>query len=1623
MPLNKEQAKEQLNALRVSWLQPTLDGLGALPETARRVGRFIADLKPDGEGKLRWQEHERLWKEFVNALSGLTDDDRRAMLAVLFPTLHETVEAAYQLKLVLPYQTGYMRRAFRASNRPDLHGGSRLAWLRGLHDATKEFHQDAHWFARWAPWLSGYYSADHLGVLLAAAIDKGDQQVLEVLRASAFNEDEIGGLGRHVTRGLLCASNREGWDTVLRLLLAAQREEGLRQVILETADEAHPEAFRLVLGTILENDLARFSSVTRALGAWMALPWDSASVKVVNATLERIVQHLDDDDKRAAVLASDDWEPWYEAAWVQAFRSAPDAIQTVTAGLRHEMPEMRYTAAYLGVQLHVPEVYLPLADSLADPDYRVADLAAARFASGASYSEHIPDLFERAEAQMVRWRNDKEHGKPLTWPWSSHKLDRAELCQVMINALDARPATRMLPHFDHMNPGQRADLCKRLAEAGGEADTQVREFILKMVSDRASQVRDAALKAVSKFTIQDSEAEQLESMLQRKTPELRRAMLALLLEREDSSVLVSARRLIASRNEMQRLGGLELLRQLIKAERSVAQARIAAEDFRTTAKKFTRNEEVQLEQLLSTQTREATLADALGLADASTFALPPEVQPRKVLYMSAAAIGIIEGIDKLAQRHARTMVKTDGHGEYAEQPLGNLGRWGFPTPREGSLQEQLVRWPLREVWEEFFSAHSRAVRDADGLELQRACLFTHAVWPYNDEERFFDDHKVRFRGVVNGVLEWLGRLHPLPTAPAFLLDCVENALALHKVADLAVNPDEFAHKFTWDHGFLHAVLEWVRQHQSEHPELWSREQFRRFWELLLRHDVNAGGRRFDSVRLTDVLRAQRHGLVSDTEFAYFLIGGRVHEGEQRYGSVWSLFDALHAVSARRPDPRLNLSPEAMMVVERCRERILEVELVRGDHPSAATRPAIALRYTGGLRTLARVVRALGKSRIRRDSSWGSSSLSRDYVFSQLMRNTWPSDEDTPEAFAKALPVKEIGAERMLEVAMFAPHWARHIERTMKWPGMADAIWWVHAHTKDDNWSVENEVRDAWHAWISERTPLASADLLDGGVDVAWFNQVIDALGRNKFEQVLEVAKLASSGTGHTRAKLFANAMLGNEKRTDLLKRIKDKRHQDAVRALGLLPLAKGKAAEKDVLERYKVIQEFLRTRRQFGSQRQASEKRAAEIGLENLARTAGYPDPQRLEWAMEAKAVADLAKGPVTVKRGEVEVSLSLDEHGNPDVTITKKGKPLKSVPAALKKDPDIAELSERKTDLKRQSSRMRQSLEAAMLRGDEFTGAELRKLFEHPILAPMLGQLVLIGKHTGYPEGQGKALRDHKGERHPIGATEELRIAHAYDLFKSGKWHAWQKDCFAREIIQPFKQVFRELYVLTGAEKSSEHFTRRYSGQQVHPRQALALLGGRGWVSRPEEGVSKTYHREGLTAWVGFLEGFYTPAEVEGLTVENVSFSKRDQWEPMKLKDVPPRVFSEVMRDVDLMVSVAHRGEVDPEASASTIELRTAIARETLALLKIKNVKFDGRYALIKGHYGDYSVHLGSGIVHRMPGGMVCIIPVHAQHRGRIFLPFADDDPKSAEVLSKILMLAKDTEIKDPNILDQLRR
>ncbi len=543
----------------------------------------------------------------------------------------------------------------------------------------------------------------------------------------------------------------------------------------------------------------------------------------------------------------------------------------------------------------------------------------------------------------------------------------------------------------------------------------------------------------------------------------------------------------------------------------------------------------------------------------------------------------------------------------------------------------------------------------------------------------------------------------------------------------------------------------------------------------------------------------------------------------------------------------------------------------------------------------------------------------------------------------------------------------------------------------------------------------------GAIDVEWFRRAYEPLGPKRWEALAAAARHGSSVHRAKKAKLLSDVLLGKASRRDLIHGVKSGRFKESVRLLGLLPLAKGDKREEDLLQRYRVLQEYRRYAKSLSPMSREPAIRTAEIGLQNLARTAGYPDPVRLEWAMEAKAIADLAAGPLSYTADGVTVTLQLDEQAQPQLSVARGDKALKSIPPKVRKNPKVAALAERRTELKRQASRMRNSLEVAMVRGDAFSGRELRQLFEHPMLVPMLSRLVLVGEGiAGYPDRQGKALRSHAGKLEPVKENERLRLAHPHDLLAGGQWHLWQHECFAAERVQPFKQVFRELYVVTGQEKADQTASHRYTGQQVNPSQAMALFGARGWNT--QDGVAKTFYDVGLTARVEFRHHGWTAAEVAGLTLESVEFTRRGEGKAVPLAEVPPRLFSEVMRDLDLVVSVAHAGGVDPEASASTVAMRASLLRETCELLRMDNVRFQASRALIDGQLASYSVHLGSGVVHRQPGGSLCIVPMHAQQRGRLFLPFADDDPRTAEVVSKVLMLARDHEIQDPTILDQIR-
>ena len=293
---------------------------------------------------------------------------------------------------------------------------------------------------------------------------------------------------------------------------------------------------------------------------------------------------------------------------------------------------------------------------------------------------------------------------------------------------------------------------------------------------------------------------------------------------------------------------------------------------------------------------------------------------------------------------------------------------------------------------------------------------------------------------------------------------------------------------------------------------------------------------------------------------------------------------------------------------------------------------------------------------------------------------------------------------------------------------------------------------------------------------------------------------------------------------------------------------------------------------------------------------------------------------------------------------------------------------------------------------------------------------------NVNYKDGLRRAVNAAKSKKpNVVFEVVAVIIAHPSDLYKEGHWHEYQKFLFDNQLRQPFKQVFRELYVKLQEELDKDD-SRMFSGNQIQPQKTVGALRSRRWVADYEDGLQKIYYKENIVARIYAMADWFSPSDVEAPTLEWVVFSDRKTFKPLKIREIPDVLYSEVMRDVDLAVSVAHAGGVDPETSHSTVEMRKAIVECNLELFKIKNVRLEGSHAFIDGKLGQYTVHLGSGVVHQMGNAMLFVVPVHSQHRGRIFLPFVDDDPKTAEIMSKILLFAEDNKIKDPTILEQIR-
>ncbi len=1258
--------------------------------------------------------------------------------------------------------------------------------------------------------------------------------------------------------------------------------------------------------------------------------------------------------------------------------------------------------------------------------------------------------------------------EPSVFPWHSAVLYKNDIALMMIFTAAMSGCEELIDNACAFIPGlgsmlyplgkeQMLVLLLNSPKTGTQLDT-----VIDAMSDRHDSTRGAAKGILERCELSDKDYERLEAVFRLKSSGIRADTMSLITKRNDDGLYNSVARLVKKGKNF-RSAALDIILGLSKDEgRKKLYERCRALDI----KGETSFEKILTQQIESGAKALPSKENGYGLYDTKEeFTAKPSAEfVQKAVEIYSRYFPNAACLKDLNAKKPKTP-KSELDFDAALRKLDaliELHKNDEITMHDGEVRtlSSLYHiynsgdWVLADVWEGFYEkeihseilmkrmavySHNIMYRDRFGSYMSEICKDPEKrvddIYSYSLGKEFAEKRTYNYPDLLGSVCSYLASKHSGEDVMC-AAGCIEGLLKYKEPIAVHGKLREQDYSYVLLGNMLTDVVCPAHGLRRSHPE----EAFAVCYALYERIFRECGGIEprnsvYDNfVTVSDTVNAAFKGYISEG-FMYKMLF-------QRFGAASAADVLTELEAAARKDvaghfTRVgNISENyAQGIMQRFAEKpyesfddedralidyaagigrkladvILAVELKRGETNTELSSAALRIKRVYGAKRFCEILCALEDAPLTRATSSYSFRYNNDRTknLSYLLSVCVPEKEDSSEKLSKLLKDSGITEKRLIEAALYAPEWLDMIGGCLNWKGFRSACLYFIAHTTTAYGGL-------W-GLITRYTPLSEEELAAGAFDGEWFRDAYGEVGEKRFNIIFNAAKYISDGAAHVRARKYAMAALGKMDARETEKEITAKRNRDTLMAYAVIPLEN----EDELSRRYLFIQQFKKDSKQFGSMRRQSEGKAADAALKNLSVNAGYSDTLRLTLQMETKVARDMKElfSPSAVE--DVTVRLSVNEDGKAEIICEKDGKALKALPPRLKKDERVTVFTNAKKTLTEQYRRTRAMFESAMETRTEFTARELAGLYDNPALNPIVSRLLFVkGDEIGFFT-PGK-LTDYKGGETALSDKDGLRAAHCLDLYNGGHWHDYQRLVFEKRIKQPFKQVFRELYLKT-EEESGLMYSQRYAGNQIRPKQTLGILKSRGWSANYYEGLQKVYYKDNVVVTLWAEADWFSPADIEAPAVEKVIFFDRKTGKELRIKDIPDVIFSEAMRDVDLAVSVAHAGKTDPETSASTIEMRRELAALTTELFKLKNVTFEKAHALITGKRADYTVHLGSGVIHTQGGAMIAVLPVHSQHRGRVFLPFADDDPKTAEVITKILMFAEDTKIKDPSILSQI--
>lgn len=425
---------------------------------------------------------------------------------------------------------------------------------------------------------------------------------------------------------------------------------------------------------------------------------------------------------------------------------------------------------------------------------------------------------------------------------------------------------------------------------------------------------------------------------------------------------------------------------------------------------------------------------------------------------------------------------------------------------------------------------------------------------------------------------------------------------------------------------------------------------------------------------------------------------------------------------------------------------------------------------------------------------------------------------------------------------------------------------------------------------------------------------------------------------------------------------------------------------------------------------------------------------------------------------------------GTHEVTLTwrdSKGQALAREPSQLKAQAtEVKALKQLARDIEKMLQAQRERIERLLLAGRTWAvNAWRSRYLDHPLLSQQTRRLIwqfTDGKRSEAGIWLGGKIVTVQGKSLDwLRPTSQVQLWHPLGVPSATVqgWRQWLED---HQVSQPFKQAHREIYLLTDAEIATRTYSNRFAAHILRQHQFKALCDARGWKyeflgnwdSGGNTGATLLLPGGNGAAhfWLNHAGNQYSPAGVcVYASTDQVRFS--DEQSPAKdLANIPALIFSEVMRDVDLFVSVCSIG-TDPawnQATAApaaqaeaphqdywqqfafgdlsaTAQTRRDVLERLLPRLRIATCcSVEKKFLVVKGSLRTYKIHLGSGNILMKPNDQyLCIVPdrgsASAKAGDKLFLPFEGDSTLSI-ILSKAFLLADDQKIKDETILRQLK-